>query len=111
MTTDDDALAADVIAMASGRVQGVGYRYALREAAMREGVAGWVRNLRDGRVEARLRGDAAAVGRVTEWMHRGPRGASVTAVDVTAFDITAAGVSPDGADDAAPTGFEIRRDG
>ena len=44
----------------SGRVQGVGYRDALRRRGAGHGVAGWVRNRRDGTVEAVLQGDAAA---------------------------------------------------
>jgi acylphosphatase len=65
-----------------GVVQGVGFRYAAVQAAEREGIAGWVRNLRDGSVEALAQGDDAAVERFAAWCRRGPRGARVAAVDV-----------------------------
>jgi len=63
-----------------GRVQGVGYRMAMTEAAVALGVAGWVRNRRDGAVEALVQGDDATVERVLAWCRRGPPGASVTAI-------------------------------
>ena len=47
-----------------GRVQAVGFRFFLRDAASREGVHGWVRNAADGGVEALVEGDAEAVDRV-----------------------------------------------
>ena len=59
----------------SGRVQGVGYRWFARDAAMREGVAGWVTNLPDGRVEAFVEGDQDAVIRVERALRTGPPGA------------------------------------
>jgi acylphosphatase len=65
-----------------GRVQGVGFRYSLRDEAQRLGLAGWVRNRADGSVEALLQGDAAAVDVVVAWARRGPRAASVEAVEV-----------------------------
>lgn len=65
----------------SGRVQGVGYRYALQREAVAHGVAGWVRNRRDGTVEALLQGDAAAVNAVVAWAQRGPPAAIVERVD------------------------------
>jgi acylphosphatase len=58
----------------SGDVQGVGYRYTLQQVAQRAEVVGWVRNLRDGRVEAELEGEDAAVASVLEWMSRAPPG-------------------------------------
>jgi acylphosphatase len=64
-----------------GRVQGVGFRYAAVEAAEREGVAGWVRNLRDGSVEALVQGDDDAVERMIAWCREGPRGAKVADVE------------------------------
>lgn len=60
-----------------GRVQGVGFRYALRREAERAGVRGWVRNRSDGSVEALLRGEAAAVARVVDWARHGPPAARV----------------------------------
>ncbi len=68
----------------SGRVQGVGFRYFTQEAAAREGVTGWVRNLADGRVEAYVEGESDAVTRVERAIRQGPRGASVHAVEVDA---------------------------
>jgi acylphosphatase len=63
-----------------GRVQGVGFRYSLRREAQRNGVSGWVRNRRDGTVEALLQGDEAAVERVVRWARRGPPMAIVEAL-------------------------------
>lgn len=60
-----------------GRVQGVGFRYALRREAERNDVCGWVRNRRDGSVEAVLQGDRHAVACVVEWARRGPAAARV----------------------------------
>jgi acylphosphatase len=63
--------------LVSGRVQGVGFRYFVKGAADANGVAGWVRNLRDGRVEAVLVGAAAAVQAVLEELGHGPPGSRV----------------------------------
>lgn len=67
----------------SGRVQGVGFRYAVVERARSRGVSGWVRNLPTGEVEAAFEGDEAAVAALVEFCRRGPRGAGVTAVSVS----------------------------
>ena len=73
----------------SGRVQGVGFRYFTQDAARREGVTGFVRNLPDGRVEAVVEGDAEAVTRVERAIRSGPGGARVEHVE--ADDLTPAG--------------------
>jgi acylphosphatase len=64
-----------------GRVQGVGYRAFAEYTALDHGVAGWVRNRRDGAVEAVLAGPAAAVAQVVEAYRRGPPGARVERID------------------------------
>lgn len=65
----------------SGKVQGVGYRANVRARAERAGLAGWVRNLPDGRVEAEIEGAQDAVEDLLTWMEEGPRAARVTGVD------------------------------
>ncbi|TMH67970.1 MAG: acylphosphatase [Betaproteobacteria bacterium] len=66
-----------------GQVQGVGFRFALVDAARESGVAGWVRNRFDGTVEALVQGESRATERMIEWCRRGPPGARVIDVDVT----------------------------
>ncbi|MBE2260013.1 MAG: acylphosphatase [Rhodobacteraceae bacterium] len=63
-----------------GRVQGVGYRWALSAEAQRLGLSGWVRNRRDGSVEALVRGPVEAVDALIVWAHRGPAMARVDSV-------------------------------
>lgn len=65
----------------AGRVQGVGYRDSLRREALARGIAGWVRNRRDGTVEAVLQGDARGVEEVIAWARRGPPAARVDHVE------------------------------
>ncbi|MGH9152318.1 MAG: acylphosphatase [Acidimicrobiales bacterium] len=65
-----------------GRVQGVFYRDACRREAVVAGVAGWARNLDDGRVEVVAEGAPEAVERLVSWCRRGPSHALVTAVHV-----------------------------
>ena len=67
----------------SGRVQGVGFRYSMMEEAGRLSVTGWVRNRRDGTVEAVVDGTPDALKAILAWAQRGPRGARVTDVSVT----------------------------
>jgi len=64
-----------------GRVQGVGYRAWTERVALSHGLKGWVRNRRDGSVEAVFIGAEAAVGAVVEACRTGPPGAFVEAVD------------------------------
>ncbi|MGC8513141.1 MAG: acylphosphatase [Acidimicrobiales bacterium] len=66
----------------SGRVQGVGFRQAALDAAARRRVSGWVRNRRDGRVEAVLEGPPGDVVAVVEWCRHGPPLARVTGLEV-----------------------------
>lgn len=68
----------------SGRVQGVFFRDTCRRLAVEHDVAGWVRNLPDGRVEAVFEGRAECVDRLVDWARRGPRLAVVDHVTVEA---------------------------
>jgi acylphosphatase len=83
----------------TGVVQGVGFRYSMQREALRLSVRGWVRNRRDGSVEALAHGEPAAVERLIEWARRGPPGAKVVEVR-----------SSHAADEPA-TAFEIRSTG
>jgi acylphosphatase len=79
----------------SGVVQGVFFRDTCRRVAEQQGVAGWVRNLPDGRVEAVFEGQPQLVEQLIKWAAQGPPQATVTAVDVedeaveglTAFEV------------------------
>ena len=64
-----------------GRVQGVGYRAWLADAAEARGLNGWARNRRDGTVETVLAGPAALVDEALAALWRGPMLARVTAVE------------------------------
>jgi acylphosphatase len=60
-----------------GKVQGVFFRQSTKTIAEKNNVTGWVRNLKDGRVEAMLEGKDVDVSEVVEWSHRGPTNAIV----------------------------------
>ena len=65
-----------------GAVQGVFFRVETRDRARSLGISGWVRNLRDGAVEAVFEGPEERVESMVEWCRRGPAGARVQSVDV-----------------------------
>jgi acylphosphatase len=73
----------------SGRVQGVGFRFFVREVAALEAVQGWVRNLADGRVETWAVGDRDAVDRLERRVRRGPPAARVNHVEIVQEDAPA----------------------
>lgn len=79
-----------------GRVQGVFFRAETRQTARSLGLAGWVRNLPDGSVEAWFEGDGPSVDRAVEWSRHGPPMSRVDVLEVTRED-------PGGLE-----GFEIR---
>jgi acylphosphatase len=79
-----------------GLVQGVFFRDSVRRHALTSGVAGWVRNNRDGSVEAVFEGDPEAVERLVAYSRRGPRGARVDRAEVR-------DEAPEGLD-----GFDVR---
>jgi acylphosphatase len=66
-----------------GRVQGVFFRDTIRRMADSRGIAGWVRNNRDGSVEAALEGPPDAVEALVDFCREGPRGAVVERVEVS----------------------------
>ena len=65
-----------------GRVQGVGYRASFADKAVVLGLSGWVRNRRDGSVEACVHGEAAAIDAIILWARRGPPAARVSNVTI-----------------------------
>jgi acylphosphatase len=77
----------------SGRVQGVGYRDWAIRTGLRLGLTGWVRNRRDGAVEALIVGEEDAVGQMIEACRRGPSLAQVDEIDVEPVDLD---ILPDG---------------
>lgn len=65
-----------------GKVQGVFFRQALKVKAKQNNVSGWVKNLKDGRVEAVLEGEDVDVSSVVEWCHAGPANARVEDIEI-----------------------------
>jgi acylphosphatase len=66
----------------SGKVQGVGFRYFVRKSAVKLGVAGWVRNLEDGRVEAIFEGEEGVVASAIKFANQGPRFSKVENIEL-----------------------------
>jgi acylphosphatase len=66
----------------TGRVQGVGFRFYAQRKARELGLTGWVRNRRDGSVEAVIQGAPAAVEAMIAWARRGPSSAVVADVQI-----------------------------
>ena len=64
-----------------GRVQGVGFRWFVREEARRLGLSGWVTNLESGEVEVMAGGTAASLARLRAALQVGPSGATVEALE------------------------------
>lgn len=83
----------------SGRVQGVGYRASTWDMAQLLKLNGWVRNLRDGRVEAVFEGTPTQVEEMIRWCHQGPPAAVVK-------EVTVAYEPPEGM-----KGFDVARSG
>lgn len=65
-----------------GKVQGVFFRQAMKVAAKKNKVSGWVKNLKDGRVEAVIEGDDLNVSNMVEWCHAGPANARVEDIEI-----------------------------
>jgi acylphosphatase len=86
----------------TGRVQRVGFRDAMRGEALRLGVRGWVRNRRDGDVEAIVQGPQQAVDAIVAWARRGPPAARV--VDIAVAPATGEHERPYSGFDWLPSG-------
>jgi len=65
-----------------GKVQGVFFRQAMKVTAKKNNATGWVKNLKDGRVEAIIEGEDLDVSNVVEWCHAGPANARVEDVEI-----------------------------
>jgi acylphosphatase len=83
----------------SGKVQGVFFRESTKHRAEKLGVSGWVKNLKDGRVEAVFDGEKGNVEKMVNWARKGPIWAKIEALDVVWEDYR-----------AEFKGFEIRYD-
>ena len=66
----------------TGKVQGVFFRQSLKIKAKKNEIFGWVKNLKDGRVEAILEGDEEKINKIIEWAHGGPANARVEDVEI-----------------------------
>lgn len=68
-------------AVVRGRVQGVGFRWFVRQRARELGIRGWVRNRPDGSVEVEAAGESESLDRLRQLLAKGPTGAHVSALD------------------------------
>ena len=91
--------AVTLTATVRGRVQGVGFRMFVLDAARRLGLTGYVRNLPDRSVHVSAHGSREALERLLGLLYRGPAGAKVTAVDSAWADVSPVDL---------PTHFEVR---
>jgi acylphosphatase len=92
-------MTAHLHAIVRGLVQGVGFRYTTQAEAKKLGLGGWVRNLHDGGVEVDAEGDRSQLEMFLAFLHRGPLGADVDAVESEWLP----------AQGNAPYPFEVRR--
>lgn len=88
--------------LVQGRVQGVFFRASTRTEAQRLKLAGWARNLPDGRVEVLAAGDELALNQFEQWLHVGPADAKVHSVEKKP-------ATPERVRTELPDPFEIRR--
>jgi acylphosphatase len=86
MMGDDASAGTTLHLLIRGRVQGVGFRYAFADEARSRKLRGWVRNRRDGCVEAIVAGPAADVEAIVAWSRRGPAAAKVTHLETAAAE-------------------------
>jgi acylphosphatase len=89
-------------AVVTGRVQGVGFRYAVRQKAASLELNGWVRNLVTGAVELEAEGEPESVEALLQWLHQGPPSAKVEKVEVRSREAQTKARFED---------FQVRRDG
>jgi acylphosphatase len=80
----------------TGTVQGVGFRWFVRERARRLGLSGWVRNLPDGSVEVVATGDAGQLELLRAELLRGPAGAAVRGLEEMAGQVESPHQTPFG---------------
>jgi acylphosphatase len=70
----------------SGKVQGVGFRWKTREAALALGISGWIKNRPDGKVEAVFKGEQCRIDEMLRWIRKGPAGAEVLQVSQLPYE-------------------------
>lgn len=73
--------------MVSGRVQGVFFRQSTRREARQRNLYGWIRNLKDGRVEVFLQGEEESVNSLIDWLWTGPPSAEVSGLESDTVEI------------------------